>query len=57
MRPRQVCDYCALDATSTSYLEHVTEQMNFSARAHNRIQSEHSLEAIQYRSLDRKSFS
>ena len=66
-------EHCALDATSTSYLEHAMESMNFSARAHDRIlkvartiadlegteniQSQHILEAIQYRSLDRKLFS
>ncbi len=73
MSAKLVREHCALDATSTSYLEHAMEQMNFSARAHDRIlkvartiadlagcekiQSEHILEAIQYRSLDRKLFS
>ncbi|MEN9991263.1 MAG: hypothetical protein RLZZ224_965 [Verrucomicrobiota bacterium] len=73
MSAKLVREHCALDATSTSYLEHAMERMNFSARAHDRIlkvartiadlaqseriQSEHILEAIQYRSLDRKLFS
>ena len=72
MSAKLVREHCALDATSTSYLEHAMESMNFSARAHDRIlkvartiadlagcekiQSEHILEAIQYRSLDRKLF-
>jgi magnesium chelatase family protein len=73
MSAKLVREHCALDATSTSYLEHAMESMNFSARAHDRIlkvartiadlegteniQSQHILEAIQYRSLDRKLFS
>ena len=73
MSAKLVREHCALDATSTSYLEHAMESMNFSARAHDRIlkvartiadlegtetiHSQHILEAIQYRSLDRKLFS
>jgi magnesium chelatase family protein len=73
MRPKQVREHCALDAESTGYLEQAMEQMHLSARAHDRILkvartladlagSEHIrpddvLEAIQYRSLDRKLFS
>lgn len=73
MSPRQVKQHCALDAESSGYLEHAMEQMNFSARAHDRIlkvartladlagtesiRPADVLEAIQYRSLDRKLFS
>ena len=73
MTSRLVREHCQLDAESTSYLGHAMEQMNFSARAHDRIlkvartladlsgsdaiRSEHILEAIQYRALDRKLFS
>ena len=73
MGPRQVKAHCQLDAESTGYLEHGMEEMNFSARAHDRIlkvartladlagseniRSADVLEAIQYRSLDRKLFS
>ena len=73
MGPRQVKAHCALDAESNGYLEHAMEEMNFSARAHDRIlkvartladlagaeniRPNDILEAIQYRSLDRKLFS
>jgi magnesium chelatase family protein len=73
MGPRQVKAHCALDAESNGYLEHAMEEMNFSARAHDRIlkvartladlagaeniRPADVLEAIQYRSLDRKLFS
>jgi magnesium chelatase family protein len=73
MSAKLVREHCALDSTSTGYLEQAMESMNFSARAHDRIlkvartiadlegsdaiQSQHILEAIQYRSLDRKLFS
>ena len=73
MTPRQVKQHCQIDAESTGYLEHAMEEMNFSARAHDRIlkvartladlagsaniRPADVLEAIQYRSLDRKLFS
>ena len=73
MNARLVRQHCKLDAEATGYLEHAMEQMNFSARAHDRIlkvartladlggseniRSNDILEAIQYRSLDRKLFS
>ncbi len=73
MSPRQVKQHCVLDSESNGYLEHAMEQMNFSARAHDRIlkvartladlagaetiRPADILEAIQYRSLDRKLFS
>ncbi len=73
MGSRQVRLHCKLDAESNGYLEHAMEQMNFSARAHDRIlkvartladlagspeiRANDILEAIQYRSLDRKLFS
>ena len=72
MNARQVRQHCQLDMESTSYLEQAMEQMNFSARAHDRIlkvartladlagspeiRAPDLLEAIQYRSLDRKLF-
>ena len=73
MPPRLVRQHCKLDAESNGYLEHAMEQMNFSARAHDRIlkvartladlggseniRSNDILEAIQYRAMDRKLFS
>ncbi len=73
MSPRQMKAHCQIDAEATSYLEHAMEEMNFSARAHDRIlkvartladlagsvniRPNDVLEAIQYRSLDRKLFS
>lgn len=73
MNPRQMKIHCQIDAEGTGYLEHAMEEMNFSARAHDRIlkvartladlagaeriRSNDLLEAIQYRSLDRKLFS
>ncbi|MGA0845797.1 MAG: YifB family Mg chelatase-like AAA ATPase [Luteolibacter sp.] len=72
MTPRQVKEFSRLDDTSRGYLEHAMEEMNFSARAHDRIlkvartladlggsaevRPSDILEAIQYRSLDRKLF-
>jgi magnesium chelatase family protein len=72
MGPRQMKDHCKLDPESRGYLEHAMEEMNFSARAHDRIlkvartladlagspdiRPTDVLEAIQYRSLDRKLF-
>ena len=73
MGSRQVRQYCQLNAEASGYLEHAMEEMNFSARAHDRIlkvartladlagapdiRPNDILEAIQYRSLDRKLFS
>jgi magnesium chelatase family protein len=73
MSPRQMKAHCQIDAEATGYLEHAMEEMNFSARAHDRIlkvartladlagapniRACDVLEAIQYRSLDRKLFS
>ena len=73
MNPRQMRAHCQIDAEATGYLEHAMEEMNFSARAHDRIlkvartladlagspeiRANDVLEAIQYRSLDRKLFS
>jgi magnesium chelatase family protein len=72
MNARQVRQHCQLSSESTSYLEQAMEDMNFSARAHDRIlkvartladlegspniRPPDILEAIQYRSLDRKLF-
>jgi len=72
MTPRMVRTHCRLDTESTAFLEHAMEQMNFSARAHDRIlkvartladlgasemiRSQDILEAIQYRSMDRALF-
>lgn len=70
---RQVCQHCQLNPESNGYHEHAMEEMNFSARAHDRIlkvartladlsgsldiRPNDILKAIQYRSLDRKLFS
>ncbi len=72
MGARQVRDCCQLDSEAKGYLEHAMEQMNFSARAHDRIlkvsrtladlagkqniTGNEVLEAIQFRSLDRQLF-
>ncbi|MBK1827995.1 YifB family Mg chelatase-like AAA ATPase [Haloferula rosea] len=73
MGPRQVRDHCQLTSEGSSYLEQAMESLNFSARAHDRILkvartladlegakdigTQHILEAIQYRTLDRNLFS
>ncbi|MEO7098941.1 MAG: ATP-binding protein [Luteolibacter sp.] len=73
MGSRQVRQHCQLSPEGNGYLEHAMEEMNFSARAHDRIlkvartladlsgssdiRPNDILEAIQYRSLDRKLFS
>jgi magnesium chelatase family protein len=72
MGARQVRDHCKLDSESKGYLEHAMGEMNFSARAHDRIlkvartladlagkddiTGNEMLEAIQFRSLDRQLF-
>lgn len=72
MGARQVRDHCKLDAEGKGYLEHAMAEMNFSARAHDRIlkvartladlagketiTGNEILEAIQFRSLDRRLF-
>lgn len=35
--PRMIGKYCALDSEGQSFLEHAMTQLNFSARAHDRI--------------------
>jgi magnesium chelatase family protein len=73
MTPRQMKVHCRINPEAAGYLEHAMEEMNFSARAHDRIlkvartladlagaeniRPADVLEAIQYRSLDRKLFS
>ena len=70
MGPGQVRRHCELDRESSTLLEQAMEQLNFSARAYDRIlkvartvadlddsdlvRATHLMEAIQYRSLDRK---
>jgi len=70
MGPKVMRKHCQLDEECSMLLEQAMAQLNFSARAHDRIlkvartiadlagverlSSEHVLEAIQYRSLDRK---
>ena len=72
MGAKQVRESCKLDAESRGYLEHAMQEMNFSARAHDRIlkvartlaelagkkdiTGNEILEAIQFRSLDRRLF-
>lgn len=69
MSPRQIKRYCGLDAEQQSILTAAMEELNLSARAYDRIlkvsrtiadlaesdkiQTEHLLEAINYRTLDR----
>lgn len=70
MTPRYIKKYCELDANGNRMLELVTDRLGFSARTYNRIlkvartiadldssdqiKEQHIAEAIQYRSLDRK---
>lgn len=70
MGPRAMRQFCKVSAECSILLEQAMEQLNFSARAHDRIlkvartiadlagseelQADHVLEAIQYRSLDRR---
>ncbi len=69
MAPKLVRIHCALDPESSGILEQAMDQLNFSARAHDRIlkvartladlagetniRANHVLEAVQYRTLDR----
>lgn len=69
MNSRQLRKHVALDSEGEGFLENAMQEMNFSARAHDRIlkvartladladsdhvNGDHVLEAIQYRSLDR----
>jgi magnesium chelatase family protein len=69
MTPRLIRKHCELDSEASGYLEHAMTGQNFSARAHDRIlkvartladleaservQGNHVLEAINYRTLDR----
>lgn len=69
MTPRLIKQHCQLDAEAAGYLEHAMSNMNFSARAHDRIlkvartladlagseriRPNDVLEAIGYRALDR----
>ena len=70
MGPRAMRRFCKVSLECSTILEQAMEQLNFSARAHDRIlkvartiadlagadelQTDHVLEAIQYRSLDRR---
>jgi magnesium chelatase family protein len=72
MTSRQQNTCCQLDETSRGYLEHAMQELHLSARAHDRIlkvartladlagapdiRPNDVLEAIQFRSLDRKLF-
>jgi len=72
MTSRQIRKHCESDAAGHRLLELVTERLGFSARAYTRIlkvartiadldssdavREQHLAEAIQYRSLDRKTF-
>jgi magnesium chelatase family protein len=73
MSSRMMKQHCQINDEAKGYLEHAMQEMNFSARAHDRIlkvartladlsgspniRPTDVLEAIQYRSLDRKLFS
>jgi magnesium chelatase family protein len=72
MSPRQLRRFCTLDKAGQKLMETVTDRLGFSARTYTRIlkvartiadlageeqiRQPHLAEAIQYRSLDRKSF-
>jgi len=72
MKPKQLKKFCQLDASGQSILDKAVRQLALSARAYHRIlkvartiadleaaeniNSVHLLEAIQYRSLDRRLF-
>ena len=69
MTPRLIKRHCELDSEAAGFLEHAMGEMNFSARAHDRIlkvartladlqgaekiSANNVLEAIGYRTLDR----
>jgi magnesium chelatase family protein len=69
MTPRLIKKHCELDAEGSAFLEHQMSEMNFSARAHDRIlkvartladlkglekiDTDSVLEAVNYRTLDR----
>lgn len=69
MTPRLIKKHCELDAEGSRFLEHQMSEMNFSARAHDRIlkvartladlkglekiDADSVLEAVNYRTLDR----
>ena len=69
LNPKQMKEHCRIDEESSLLLENTMTQMNFSARAHDRIlrvartiadlagakniTADHLLEAIGYRTLDR----
>lgn len=70
MPPKLVREHCQLGSESSGLLEHAMNELNFSARAHDRIlkvartladldgssaiETNHVLEAVQYRTLDRE---
>lgn len=70
MTPRLIKKHCELDTEGSQFLEYHMGEMNFSARAHDRIlkvartladlaeqekiSADHVMEAVQYRTLDRK---
>ena len=72
MDTRLVREHCKLESEAAAYLEQAMAQLNFSARAHDRIlkvartladlggsgsiRTQDILETIQYRSLDRNLF-
>ena len=70
MGPKELKEFCALDDATKELLKSAMAQLNFSARAYDRIlkvartiadlagaeniSNEHISEAVQYRSLDRQ---